>query len=202
MKLNFYEVETAIKITLCAILEQLNQRLNRAEMLPKYVDDCKVEEEKDLSTQLLQMWKNQLIDLQEHFERYCNVSPVFGFNRAKCDNNVVKSYFLPTSVNGQDIEPTDIKKANQLVSFKFGDIQLLDIMNFLDGAISLDSFLKAFKTKGTKGFFLYKWFDCSEKKNNKELPPNDSFSSILRNSNALEKDYIEFQNLVNSGLTT
>ena len=38
--------------------------------------------------------------------------------------------------------------------------------------------------------------------NNKELPPYDSFFSILRNSNPLEKDYNDFQNLVNSGLTT
>ena len=38
--------------------------------------------------------------------------------------------------------------------------------------------------------------------NNKELPPYNSFFSILRNSNPLEKDYNDFQNLVNSGLTT
>ena len=38
--------------------------------------------------------------------------------------------------------------------------------------------------------------------NNKELPPYDYFFSILRNSNPLEKDYNDFQNLVNSGLTT
>ena len=38
--------------------------------------------------------------------------------------------------------------------------------------------------------------------NNKELPPYESFFSILRNSNPLEKEYNDFQNLVNSGLTT
>ena len=38
--------------------------------------------------------------------------------------------------------------------------------------------------------------------NNKELPPYDSFFSILRNSNPFGKDYNDFQNLVNSGLTT
>ena len=43
------------------------------------------------------------------------------------------------------MEPTVIKKANQFVSFKFGDVQLLDIMNFLGGATSLDSFLKAYQ---------------------------------------------------------
>ena len=68
MKLNFFEVETAIKIKLCAILEQLNQRRNQAERVSSFVDDCIVEgEEKDLSTQFLQMQKNQLLDLQQHF---------------------------------------------------------------------------------------------------------------------------------------
>ena len=38
--------------------------------------------------------------------------------------------------------------------------------------------------------------------NNKELPPYDSFISVLGNSNPLKKDYNDFQNLVNSGLTT
>ena len=75
-------------------------------------------------------------------------------------------------------------------------------MNFLGGATSLDSFLKACKTKETKGFFPYEWFDCPEKMNNKELPPYDSFVSVLRNSNPLEKEYNDFQYLVNSGLTT
>ena len=203
MKLNFIEVETAVKIKLYAILEQLNQRRNRAERVSNFVDDCIVEEEeKDLSTQFLLMQKNQLIDLQEHFERHCNVLQGFGFNSAKYDTNLIKWYLLPFLVNQRDIEPTVIKKANQFVSFKFGDIQLLDNMNFLGGATSLDSFLKAYKTKETKGFFPYEWFDCPEKMNNKELPPYDSFFSILRNSNPLENDYNDFQNLVNSGLTT
>ena len=146
--------------------------------------------------------KIQLIDSQEHFERYCNVLAVFGFNSAKCDIILIKSYLLPILVNERDIEPTVIKKANQFVSFKFGDIQVLDIMIFLGGATSLDSFLKAYKTKETKGFFPYEWFDCPEEMNNKKPPPYDSFLSILRNSNPLEKDYNDFQNLVNRGLTT
>ena len=203
MKLSFIEVETAIKIKLCAILEQLNPRRNQAERVSNFVDDCIVkEEEKDLSTQFLQMQKKQLIDLHEHFERYYNVLPVFGFNSANHDNNLIKSYLLPTLVNERVVEPTVIRKANQFVSFKFGDIQLLDIMNFLGGASSLDSFLKAYKTKETKGFFPYEWFDCPEKISSEELPPYDSFFSSLRNNNPLEKDYNYFQNLVNRGLTT
>ena len=119
-----------------------------------FLNDCVVEaQEKDLSTQFLQMQKSQLFDLQEQFERYCNVLPVFGFNSAKYDINLIKSYLLPYLVNERDMEPTVMKKANQFASFKFGDIQLLDMMNFLGGTTRLDSFFKAYKTKETKGFF-------------------------------------------------
>ena len=161
-----------------------------------FVDDCIVEEEKDLSTQFWQMQKNQLIDLQEHFERFWNTSPVCGFNSAKCDNNLIKSYLLPSVVNEQDFEPKIIRKAKKFVSFKFGDIQLLDIMNFLGGATSPDSFPKTDKTKETKGFFPYEWFDCSEKLNNKEVPPYGSFFMILRNSNPLEDITTTFKRLL------
>ena len=75
-------------------------------------------------------------------------------------------------------------------------------MNFLGGATSLDSFLNAYKNKKTEGFFPYEWFDCPEKTSINDLPPYDSFFSILRNSNPLEKDYCDFQNLVNSSSTT
>ena len=148
------------------------------------------------------MQKNQIFDLQEHFERNCNVSPVYGFNSVKYDFNLIKSYLLTILVNEWGIELRVIKEANQFVSLKFGDIQLLDIMNFFTGASSFDSFLKAYKTQETKRFFSYEWFDCPEKKNNIELPPYDSFFSILRNNNPLENDYNDYQNLVSSSLTT
>ena len=67
-----------------------------------------------------------------------------------------------------------IKKANQFVSFLFADVQLLDIMYFLGGATSLDSFLNAYKTSETKGFFPCEWFDCPQKMDNSELPPYDA----------------------------
>ena len=123
------------------------------------------------STQFLQILKNQIIDLQESLERYCNVLPVVGFNGAKYDLNLIKSYLLPILVNERDIEPTVIKKTNQFISFKLVDVQILDIINFLGGATGLDFFLKAYKTSETKGFFPYEWFDYPDKLLNTELPP-------------------------------
>ena len=202
MKLKFLEIETAIKSKLSRTLESLNERRCRYQRGFEFKDHCFEDdnEEKDASTQFLQMQKNQLIELQEHLERYCNVLPVFGFNSAKYDINLIKSYLLPILINERNMEPIVIKKTNQFVSFKFGDAQLLDIMDFLGGATSLDSFPKAHKTAETKGFFPYEWFECPQKMNNSELPPYDALFSKLCRVNPLEKDYSDYQNLLSSGL--
>ena len=179
MKNLFLDIETTIKIRLGNMLENVTQCHNRREhaRFDMSQDDC--DNEFFPSTQFLQTRKNQLIDLQESLERYCNILPVFGLNSAKYDLNSIKSYLLPILVNERDVEPTVIKKANQYISFKFGDIQLLDIMKFLGGALSLDSFLKAYKTSETKGFFPYEWFDHADKMHNAEFPPYDAFFSKL-----------------------
>ena len=204
MKLNILEVETAIKRKLTRTLESLNERRYRNQRVFEFEDHCFEDdnEEKDAATQFLQTQKNQLIELQVHLERYCNVLPVFGFNSAKYDINLIKSYSLPILINEKNMEPTVIEKVSQFVSFKFGDVQLLDIMNFLGGATSLDSFLKANKTAETKSSFPYEWFDCRQKMNNSELPPYDAFFSKLRNVNRLENHYSDYQKLFSCGLKT
>ena len=145
MKLKNLEVETAIKSKLTRTLETLNKRRCRNQRVFQFEDHCFEDdnEEKDASTQLLQMQKYQSIELQGHLERYCNVLLVFGFKSTKYDNNLMKSYLLPILINERNMEPTVLEKGNQFMSFKFGDVQLLHIINFLGGATSLDSFLKA-----------------------------------------------------------
>ena len=91
------------------------------------------------------------------------------------------------------MEPSVIEKANQLVSFKFGDVQFLNIMQFLGGATSPDSFLKSYKTSETKSFFPYEWFDYPKNMNNSELPPYAAFFSKFRNADSLEEDYSDYQ---------
>ena len=127
---------------------------------------------------------------------------MLGFNSAKYDLNLIKSYLLLTLVNERDIEPTVIKKANQFISFNFSDIQLLDILNFLGGATSVDSFLKAYKTSKTKGFFPYECFDQPDKLQTPELHPYDVFYCKVRSCNPLATEYKDYVNLLKSGLTT
>ena len=107
MKLKFLEIETAIKSKLTRTLESLNERRCRNQRVFDFEDHCFEDdnEEKDASTQFLQMQKEQLIELQEHLERYCNVLPVFGFNSVKYDINLIKSYLLPILTNERNMEP-------------------------------------------------------------------------------------------------
>ena len=195
MKNLFREIETIIKNKLGNILEKLTQRHNRREHGRFGMNHDECDSNISASTQFLQIQKNRIIDLQESLERYFNALPVSGFNSSKYDLNLIKSYLLPFLVNEQDIEPTVKKKANQFISFKLGDNQLLDIMNFLGGATCLDSFLKAYRTSETKNFFPYEWFDHPDKMQITELPPYDAFYHKLRSCNLLEADYTDCVNL-------
>ena len=168
------------------------QRHNRGEQA--VLVDC--DNETCISTQFLQIQTKELIDLQEHSEGFCNILPIFGFNSAIFDLNPIKSYLLPFLVNERNIEPTAIKQTNQFISMTFGGIQLLNILNFLGGAKSLDSFLKAYKTSETKRFFPYEWFDHPDKMQNTKLPPYIAFHSKLRSCNPLESKYMDYVNLL------
>ena len=154
----------------------------------------------DVSTQLLQTERNQFIDIQDQLERHCNVPPVISFIIAKYDFNLIKSYVLLLLVNEWGFEPIVIKEANHFVSFRFADVQMLDVLHFLGQAMRLASFLRACKTSETKGYFPYEGFNDPEKLNNTLLPPYDTFFSKLRNKKLLKKDSSDFQSLIDRGL--
>ena len=106
MKNLFLDIETTVKIKLGSILKKLTQRQNRREQAD--LDDC--DNVICASTQFLQIQKNQLIDLQESLDRYCNVLPVFGFNSAKYDLKLIKSYLLPILFNEETLNPLSSRK--------------------------------------------------------------------------------------------
>ena len=122
----------------------------------------------------------------------CNFLPVFGFNSAVDDNKLMKRYLLPLLDNERGIGPIVIKKANQFVSLKFGDVRLIDNSNLLGGATTLDSFLKAYKTSLTKMYFPIERFNDPEKLNNIQLPPYGTF--IIKQCNSDIPSKRTFQN--------
>ena len=117
MKLKFREVETAIKVKLTRTLESPNERRCRNQRV--FGDHCfdDDDEEKDASTQSLQMQKNQMIELQELLERHCDVSLVFGFNSTEKDINLIKSYLFPFLINERNMKPTVWLKSQPICVF-------------------------------------------------------------------------------------
>ena len=199
----FQDTEIAANERMKKIFDQLNERGKiYSNHQFEYEDECVEDsEEADMLTQFLRIQKNQLIDLKQDLERYVNSLPVFGFNCGRNYLNLIKSYLILYLIRDKDQEASVIKKGNDFISFKFeGDVQFFDIMKFLGGATTLDSFLNAYKASEMKGFFPFEWFDNPDKLDFPELPPYEAFFSNFRNNNPLDKDFIDYDKLRKSGL--
>ena len=186
MKTNFLQIETAMKSRLAPSLESLNQC--RSHCVGFEAEDDIFE---NSSTQFLQLQKNQLTDLQEQFEGYCNTLPVFQSNCVRYDFNFIWSHLLPVRLNKRDFEPIAIKKANQTFPFISGNVLILGLLIFIGGATNLDSFLKTQKTSENLRIFSIRKFNHPEKLNSKEFHPYDDFHNKLQNCNLLEKKNLE-----------
>ena len=85
MKTKLASVQDTINSRVNTMFKKLNKRKSRTTAF-ELEDECiEEEEEADMITQFLQMKTNQFLDLQQHFERYINSLPVFGFNNGKYD---------------------------------------------------------------------------------------------------------------------
>ena len=190
LKPKFLAVEAEIKTRLSDVSSRLQIISETQPNISSETDDS------NATKNFLRIQQKQLFD---HFNNYVDTLPVFGFNSGKYDLNLIKAYIIPHLFNDRAIHPTVIKEANPFISFKFGDIQFLDILNFLGGATSLDSFLKTYQSEETKGYFPYEWFDSSTKLDCNHLPPYDSFFGKLKNLNLLEKGFCQFKKMMESG---
>ena len=105
-------------------------------------------------------------------------------------------------VNELGKETKLIKKNKQFVYFMFGDFQLLDLLNFLGGAMGLDFFMKARKTLVAKILFTYEWFDCPEKLNDTQLPPWEPFLAYYATKIISKNSHSGFQSSIDGSLTS
>ena len=106
-KMKLRDVDTAIKSKLTRNLESLNERRCRNQRVFDFEDQCFEDDNEKKAASILssQMQQNQLIELQEHLDRYWNVLPVFGFISAEYDMNVIISYLLSIIINERNMEP-------------------------------------------------------------------------------------------------
>ena len=194
MRTKFQQIEYIVNNRVKKIFDKDNARTltERQEFFDYEDESVKDGEEDDMSKQILKFQNNQLIDLKKHLERYFNTLPLFGFNSGRYNLNLINFGLIPYLICDKEIEPKVIKKANDFISFRFGDVQLLELMRFLKGATTLDLFLKGYKSSETN-----EWFDSTDCT---ELPSHETFFSKLRIPNPLENDFNDYENLINGGL--
>ena len=77
-----------------------------------------------------------------------------------------------------------------------------DFQNLVNSGLTTEQALAKLQDQRGKGLLSLRLLRFSREKEQWNAPPFHSFFNFLRNSNPLEKDYNDFQNLVNSGLTT
>ena len=154
------------------------------------------------STQFLEIQQNQLIELQEHSERYCKVLPVFRFNSSKHDLNSITSYLVTVPVNEQDIESTSDIIKSQVVSSKPCFIQSWIQWFFSEEQQTWIPSWKQTKLQKIK-LFSHGSFHRIGKLQNKQLPSCDAFTVKLYKSIPAYSSWIHWLiNLSKSGKTT
>ena len=91
----------------------------------------------------MHLQKHQFFEFHYLFQRYCHTLPVSFCNSAKYDLFLIKACLVSTFVFKQDIEQMVMQKVNQYISFKFGNENLLDFLNFLGGVTTIDTLPEA-----------------------------------------------------------
>ena len=108
-------------------------------------------------------------------------------------------YLIPLLVDEEGTNATVITKKNKpIVSSTFGNIRFLDIMLFLGGATSLDSFLKGCKTSERKRFSSFDWFDGVKKLLHQLLAACVELLGQLRSCNPCDIAFSYHQKLLNA----
>ena len=81
--------------------------------------------------------KTDYLTYRNNFSDFAKPPLVFGSSEASYDISLINSYLLPILVSETITEPILIKKINQFITFKSGNVFLLHNLNFLRVATNL-----------------------------------------------------------------
>ena len=119
--------------------------------------------------------------------------PAIGFNSGHYDLNVVKKFFIPYMLKGDDKTRFVIKRQNTLMCFATKKLKFLDVTQYLAPGVSYDKYLKAYGCELQKGHFPYEYMDGVGKLDDCVLPPQAAFYSQLKNEEISDADYARCQ---------
>ena len=100
--------------------------------------------------------------LEKQLQTWLRQLPVIGFNSSHYDLNVVKKFFIPYMLKGNDKTRFVIKRQNTFICFSTTNLKFLDVTQYLAPGVSYDKYLKAYGCELQKGHFPYEyiWTTC------------------------------------------
>ena len=141
--------------------------------------------------------------LEKQLQTWLRQLPVIGFNSGHYDLNVVKKFFIPYMLKGNDKTRFVIKRQNTFMCFSTTNLKFLDVTQYLAPGVSYDKYLKAYGCELQKGHFPYEYMDDLHKLEDRALPPQAAFFSRLKNEGISNEDYARCQAVWrDNGMTT
>ena len=131
--------------------------------------------------------------LEKQLQTWLRQLPVIGFNSGHYDLNVVKKFFIPYMLKGNDKTRFVIKRQNTFMCFSTTNLKFLDVTQYLAPGVSYDKYLKAYGCMQQKGHFPYEYMDNLRKLDDCVLPPQATFYSRLKNEGISDEDYARCQ---------
>ena len=131
--------------------------------------------------------------LEKQLQTWLRQLPVIGFNSGHYDLNVVKKFFIPYMLKGNDKTRFVIKRQNTFMCFSTTNLKFLDVTQYLAPGVSYDTYLKAYGCELQKGHFPYEYMDDLHKLEDRALPPQTAFFSRLKNEGISNDDYARCQ---------
>ena len=141
--------------------------------------------------------------LEKQLQTWLSQLPVIGFNSGHYDLNVVKKFFIPYMLKGNDKTRFAIKRQNTFMCLSTTNLKFLDVTQYLAPGVSYDKYLKAYGCELQKGHFPYEYMDDWHKLEDRALPPQAAFFSRLKNEGISNDDYARCQAVWrDNGMTT
>ena len=131
--------------------------------------------------------------LEKQLQTWLRQLPVIGFNSGHYDLNVVKKFFIPYMLKGNDKTRFVIKRQNTFMCFSTTNQKFLDVTQYLAPGVSYDKYLKAYGCELQKGHFPYEYMDDLHKLEDRALSPQAAFFSRLKNEGISNDDYARCQ---------
>ena len=131
--------------------------------------------------------------LEKQLQTWLRQLPVIGFNSGHYDLNVVKKFFIPYMLKGNDKTRFVIKRQNTFICLSTTNLKFLDVTQYLAPGVSYDKYLKAYGCDLQKGHFPYEYMDGIGKLEDRALPPQAAFYSQLKSEEISDADYARCQ---------